>query len=172
MENEGLRREVAGRKNMSWGGATPPHRQPRQRLPTNWLVVRRRRTPLLLLLSGAGTAAVYPTADLVSQGRERDAERVAAAVGVAKVVVGIEQPSTRAIVAAATPSKPRVRRRYEVHVIAVPLSCATIVGTIISFIESLTTTGSKGTTVWVAEVIGVDVWWMGRLAEVVGTRAT
>ena len=112
---------------------------------------------------------MYTTADLVLQGRERDAERVVVE-GVASAVDGIEQPSTRAIAEAATPFKPRVRRRYEVHVIAVPLSCATIVGTIISFIESLTTTSREGATIWVAEIVVIDIWWMGRLAEVVGTR--
>lgn len=46
--------------------------------------------PLLLLLSEAGTAAVYTTADLVLQGRERDAECDAAVVVAAMAAVGKE----------------------------------------------------------------------------------
>lgn len=58
----------------------------------------RRRTPLLLLLSGVGTAAVYTTADLVLQGRERDAERDVDAAAAAIVISDIEQPSVRTTV--------------------------------------------------------------------------
>ena len=122
--------------------------------------------PLLLLLSGAGTAAVYTTADLVLQGRERDAERaVVGVVGAAIAAAGKEQPSIRAIAVEATPYKPRVRRIYEVGVVTIPLSTASAT-TVISFIKSLATTGSKGTTVWVGEIIIIDVWWMGRSTEV------
>lgn len=132
--------------------ATPPL----TRYPPSYpclLVVWRRRTPLLLLLSEARAAAVYTTADLVLQGRECDAERVVTD-DAAIAEVSIEQTSSRAIAVVATPYKPRARRIYKTGTLIIPLT------TIISFIESLATTGLVGTRIEISEVIIVNIWWM------------
>ena len=112
---------------------------------------------------------MYTTADLVLQGRERDAERAAVVVGVATAAAGIEQPSRRAIAVVATPLKPRVQRIYEIGVVTIPLGTASAT-TVISFIKRLASTGSKGAVIWFSEVVIVDVWWVSRLAKVTSTR--
>ena len=63
-------------------------------------------SPLLLLLSEAGTAAVYTTADLVLQGRERNSERVVVDVGAAIVRVQGKHPSVRTIARVVAPAEP------------------------------------------------------------------
>lgn len=123
---------------------------------------------MLLLLSGAGTAAVYATAYLVLQRRESHAKGEVIAVvtvfvvieivAVARVTIGIEDASVRTIAIAATPAEPRRRRIYERHAIAIPLSCVAIIGTITGLMEGLTTTGSESAAIYISNIIRVDVW--------------
>lgn len=110
---------------------------------------------------------MYTTTDLVLQGRHESNAESAVAVGIAIVSTGVEQHSSRVMTKVAATAEPRVRRPYEIHPITIPLGCIAITVTIISLIESLATTSSKGATIWVIKVIGIDIWRMSFSAKVI-----